>query len=105
MKNWPKVNTRIDYSFKLKVLNWRFETKSSLPETAKQFRIRTPTQIYQWEQYLFAGRLRPNKWSITPMQNKPEKTKKELQDENDYLRARVAYLEKLDALIQKKKKS
>jgi hypothetical protein len=39
------------------------------------------------------------------MQNKPEKTKKELQDENDYLRARVAYLEKLDALIQKKKKS
>ena len=38
------------------------------------------------------------------MKDKPDKTKKELQDEIDYLRARVAYLEKLDALIQKKKK-
>lgn len=103
--NRPKVKTRIDYSFKLKVLNWRLETKSSLPETAKQFRIRTPAQVYQWEQDLLAGRLRPNKGSTANMQNKPEKTKKELQDEIDYLRARVAYLEKLDALIQKKKKS
>ncbi|MCM0597595.1 transposase [Periweissella fabaria] len=54
---------------------------------------------------MFAGRLKPNKGSIAPMQNKPEKTKKELQDENDYLRARVDYLEKIDSLIQKKKKS
>ncbi|MBM7545118.1 helix-turn-helix domain-containing protein [Periweissella beninensis] len=100
----PKVKTQIDYSFKLKVLNWRFETKSSFPETAKQFRIRTPTQIYQWERDLLSGRLRPNKGSIVKMKDKPDKTKKELQDEIDYLRARVAYLEKLDALIQKKKK-
>ena len=36
---------------------------------------------------------------------KEPKTLKQLQEENEFLRARVAYLEKLGALIQKKQKS
>ncbi|MBM7544305.1 helix-turn-helix domain-containing protein [Periweissella beninensis] len=43
--NRPKVKTRLDYSFKRKVLNWHLKTKSSFLKTAKQFRIRTPAQI------------------------------------------------------------
>ncbi|MCX2456186.1 hypothetical protein [Lacticaseibacillus nasuensis] len=44
------------------------------------------------------------------MSNKPDaqhqtKTNKQLQEENDYLQVRIAYLEKLHALAQKKNKS
>ncbi|WP_125754449.1 helix-turn-helix domain-containing protein [Lacticaseibacillus baoqingensis] len=101
--------TNYDYSYKIKVIKWRAKTGASLPVTARHYQISHPALIYQWEQALKAGRLQPSKGRSRGMPDKPDaqrqnKTNKQLQEENDYLRVRIAYLEKLHALAQKKKK-
>ena len=63
--------------------------------------------IWDWEQKLLEGRLKPSKgrslnMTDKPKQSKHSKTLKQLQEENEILRIRVAYLEKLEALAQKK---
>ena len=103
------TKTYYDYSFKMKVIRWRLEHNTSYPVTAKFFNIRHPSMIWQWERALESGHLQPNKGRSSRMPDKPDKqsreTNKKLQEENDYLRVRVAYLEKLHALAQKKKQS
>ncbi|AVK99415.1 transposase [Pediococcus inopinatus] len=96
--------TYFDYSFKMKVIKWRLDQNASLPITAKQFRIKHPAVIWQWERALEQGRLNPNqRRSNTMSDSNNEKSKKELEEENRELRVKLAYLEKLHALVQKKK--
>jgi transposase-like protein len=101
--------TNYDYSYKIKVIKWRMKTGASLPITARHFQISHPSLIFQWEQALREGRLQPIKGRSRGMPNKSssksDKDIKALQAENDFLRVRVAYLEKLHALAEKKKKS
>lgn len=99
--------TYYSYSFKMKVIQWRSAHRACFPVTAQHFRLKNPVTIWDWEKKLLQGRLKNSRGRPSKMTkpNKDNKTLKQLQDENDFLRARVAYLEKLDALIQKKKKS
>ncbi|KRN26867.1 IS transposase [Lactobacillus selangorensis] len=98
--------TYYDYSFKMEVIHWRSAHRASFPVAAQHFRLKNPVIIWDWEKKLLQGRLKSTRGRSSKMTKpKDEKTLKQLQDENDFLRARVAYLEKLDALIQKKKKS
>jgi transposase len=107
LKNQNRIKTSYDYSFKIKVIKWRLENHASFPVAAKRFKIRAPNVIWQWERALLEGRLKPNRGRRNTMTKKPrtDDEKRRLQEENDYLRVRVAYLEKLHALAQKKKKS
>ena len=61
VKNQQRHKTNYSYTFIIKVISWRLEKQASLPMTAKRFHIRHPAQIWQWEQALKAGRLKPDK--------------------------------------------
>ncbi|WP_369833186.1 helix-turn-helix domain-containing protein [Companilactobacillus pabuli] len=100
--------TFYDYSFKIKVITWRVDHRASYPVTAKRYKIRNPTTIWQWERDLESGRLKPNDRRSGKMTDKKPRTAEELkhlEEENRRLKIRVAYLEKLHALTQKKKNS
>ena len=102
------MKTNHTYSFKIEVINWRLENKASLPVTARHFSIRSPSTIWIWERALEQGLLRRNKGRPEKMTDKPKNDKDELKqvkEENEFLKVRVAYLEKLHALVQKKEKS
>lgn len=60
--------------------------------------------IWDWERKLIEERLKPFKGRSLKMTDKAKqsKTLKQLPEENELLRIRVAYLEKLEALAQKK---
>ena len=96
--------TFYDYSFKIEVIKWRQIHHASYPATAERFRIKNPVTIWDWERKFMEGRLKPFKGRSSKMPDKSSKhkTNKELQEENEILRIRVAYLEKLEALAQKK---
>lgn len=96
--------TFYDYSFKIKVIKWRQEHRASYPVTATHFRLKQPMMVWDWERRLIEGRLKPSKGRCLKMtdKSKQSKTLKQLQEENELLRIRVAYLEKLEALAQKK---
>ena len=105
LNNASQSKTNYQYSFKIKVIKWRLEHKASLPVTAKKFHIRTPATIWQWERALESGRLKSNKQRRKKIMTKQEDNKiKKLEEENELLRIKVAYLEKLEALAQEKKK-
>ncbi|WP_337692576.1 hypothetical protein, partial [Companilactobacillus halodurans] len=95
-----------DYSFKIMVITWRIDNSESYPSTAKHFDIKAPATIWQWEKSLISGRLKPQigRFDIMSENNKDRKLK-ELEAENERLRVKVAYLEKLKALTQKNPKS
>lgn len=96
--------TFYDYSFKIKVIKWRQEHHASYPVTVTHFRLKQPMMAWDWERRLIEGRLKPSKgWSLKMTdKSKQSKTLKQLQEENELLRIRLAYLEKLEALAQKK---
>ncbi|WP_370447981.1 helix-turn-helix domain-containing protein [Lactobacillus sp. CBA3606] len=96
--------TFYDYSFKIKVIKWRQEYHASYPVTATHFRLKQPMMVWDWECKLIEGRLKPSKGRSLKMTDKSKqpKTLKQLQEENELLRIWVAYLEKLEALAQKK---
>jgi len=98
--------TFYDYSFKIKVIKWRQMHHASYPVVAKHFKIKNPVTIWEWERKLIEGHLRPSKGRFLQMTDKSKpnnaKTIKQLQEENELLRVRVEYLEKLEALAQKK---
>lgn len=113
-ENQTSTKTYIDYSVKLEVIHWRLEHKASLPAAASHFGIRHPAQIWQWERALREGRLKSSRGRPTTMpKSKPKtgrqddlgRTNAELTQENELLRLRIAYLEKLHALVEKKRKS
>lgn len=75
-----------------------------LPVTAKKFHIRSLIIIWQWERALESGRLNPSKQRRKNNMTKQDDNKiKKLEKENELLRIKVAYLEKLEALARGKR--
>ena len=107
----PKTSkAKYSSEFKLKVLTVMLEQGLSQSGVALIFNISSPALISHWHKaYRFhgisgliskpKGRTAMNKPFMT---DKPddEKTLAELKRENEYLRAKVAYLKKLDALLK-----
>ncbi|MFL1696504.1 helix-turn-helix domain-containing protein, partial [Weissella kandleri] len=103
-KDLHRQKTKYPYSFKIKVIKWRLDYRASYPVAARKFRITSPSIIWQWERTLETGRLKPDKQRRIRTMNKQEQDKiKKLEEENELLRIKVAYLEKLEALAQEKK--
>lgn len=95
--------TKYTDSFKIKVITWRLTHHVSYPITAKKFGIRSYMSIWQWERDLETGRLKTSKQRRTRIMSQQQDNRmKQLEEENERLRIKVAYLEKLDALVQKK---
>ena len=104
--------------FKLSVLEYRQKNGLSLLETAKHFKIKQSSTIANWQrQYKEKGfeglcgqKGRPKKLGDSNMSkdkiNKLTTSEKEelikLRQENLYLRARLEYEKKLEALVQKR---
>lgn len=107
-----------DAQFKMSVLRRMWREELSQQQVAAAFDIRCPGHIAKWERQYHAGgidalaprpRGRPKKMTHSD-HDKPaeasvpdERTREQLLKENEYLRAEVAYLKKLDALLQAKK--
>ena len=104
--------------FKLQVLQHMWREELSYGQTQALFGIRNKTGVATWErQYNEGGieALKPRPKGRQPAMPKPEPppvppvsipdrnaTHEDLLKENAYLRAEVAYLKKLDALVQAK---
>ncbi|TMT04463.1 transposase, partial [Apilactobacillus kunkeei] len=95
------TKTYYEYSFKIKVINWRLKNHESLTNAARHFGISAPFVIYQWERLAAEGRLNKPKGRPPKMKNNKdmslEEKNKQLEQQVTYLQAKVAYLEKLDA--------
>lgn len=105
--------------FKLSVLRHMWDNSLSKGQTATVFNIRRHATVGDWERAYRAGgleALKPHREGKPAMQPAPEKkpatakvedtrTREELLDEVEYLRAEVAYLKKLDALVRSRKQS
>lgn len=107
-----------DARFKLDVLRRMWRDELSYNQVAALYDIRHPPRVGIWERQYHAGGLgalapklrgRPKRMPTAKPPIKPAaqgndtRTVEELRKENEYLRAEVAYLKKLDALIQAKK--
>ena len=110
-----KTHTSYSGEFKLSVLEYKQINGLSLLETAKHFKIKQPSTIAGWQrQYKEKGfeglcgeKGRPKKLGDSNMaKDKLTTTEKEelikLRQENLYLRARLEYEKKLEALVQKR---
>lgn len=117
-----KKMTKTLYSgeFKLRVIQYRHINKCSYRETANHFEIDNPSMIANWQRkYLEEGFEGLNKFIgrpksmfkvddekyINKLKNLDELEKEEvikLREENEFLRASLAYEKKLKALIQER---
>lgn len=106
--------------FKLRVIQYRHINKCSYRETANHFEIDNPSMIANWQRkYLEEGFEGLNKFIgrpksmfkvddekyINKLKNLDELEKEEvikLREENEFLRASLAYEKKLKALIQER---
>jgi len=102
--------------FKISVVQHMRQHRLSFLSTAAHFNIPSPSTILQWQRLYNAGNLiaqvAPTNMnastSVPASDNKQPidtRTREELLDEVEYLRAEVAYLKKLDALIRAKKQA
>jgi transposase len=108
-----KKHSYYTVQFKKSVLDRMWRNQLSCRQVSVLFNIRNDRAVSQWERQYHAGTLdierrRGRKKMISsksPADQKPdeERTKEELLDQVKYLRAEVAYLKKLDALIQARK--
>ncbi len=112
----PRPKRRLyTLSFKMEVIQYWLDTSLPLPDIAAKFNISSYLSIDRWVKLYRQGGFealttpphppRPHmpikpKKRDTPLE---EMTKEELLEELAYRRAEVAYLKKLDALIQQKK--
>lgn len=107
-----------DAQFKLSVLRRMWSEQWSLGQTATTFDIRCPAHIGKWERQYHGGgiqalnprrRGRPKQMTTSdlpkaaPEQPDEARSREELLEQVKYLRAEVAYLKKLQALVQAKK--
>ncbi|WP_199413353.1 transposase [Weissella confusa] len=100
IKDSHRKQTSYPYSFKIKVINWRLTHYASYPVAARKFRVTSPSLIWQWERALESGRLKPDNRRRKRTMNKQEHDKiKKLEEENELLRIKVAYLEGADVKI------
>ncbi|MDE4455368.1 helix-turn-helix domain-containing protein [Psychrobacter sp. DAB_AL62B] len=112
----PK-SSKAHYSrdFKHHVITTMLEQALSQSEVALTFNISSPALISHWHKayrlYGMSGLISKRKGRIAMTKpfitDKPddEKTLAELKRENEYLRAEVAYLKKLDALLKQKEQA
>ena len=112
----PKYS-RYDAQFKLQVLQRLWQEGLSYSELAALYDIRSRTAIPCWERQYHDGGIealepRPRRRLKKMTSPKPAKSAHKtdedssleaLRQENEYLRAEVAYLKKLNALVQAKK--
>lgn len=118
-KGLSKKSTHYSAQFKLSVLQHMWRTKLSFNQTAAVFDIRSWASVGIWERQYHSGGLnalapRPRGRVKKMPQSPPSKpvelttddqrTREQLLKENEYLRAELAYLKKLDALIQAEKR-
>jgi transposase len=110
-----KKFSHYDAQFRRSVLQHMWDGDLSYGQVAAVFNIRSPGCISQWERCYHSGGLdaliprsrgKPNKMP-TPEETKPqlppdgaERTRDELVAEVNHLRMEVAYLKKLQALVQ-----
>ncbi len=111
--------TKTEYSgeFKLRVIQYRQINRLSYQETANHFKINLGSTIACWQRiYLedgFEGLNRPiGRSKKVPNHEKDKPTKKlkesekeeliRLREENQYLKASIAYQKKLNALVQER---
>ncbi len=117
-KGLIKKYSTYDVPFKVAVLKRMWRDGLSLQQVAALFDIRHPAHVHKWEgQYHSGGvdalaskpRGRPKRMTNPeppkppPPEGQDTRTLDELRRENAYLRAEVAYLKKLDALVRAKK--
>jgi len=115
-----KKYSHYDAQFRMSVLSYMWREGLSYQQVAAVFDIRWPGCISKWEHQYHAGGIdalascpRGRRKTMThPDHEKPteesapdERTREQLLKENEYLRAEVAYLKKLDALLQAKKQA
>jgi transposase len=114
-----KKRSRYDAAFKLSVLQHMWENRLSITQTAAKFDIRRHSTVGDWERAYREGGVealtppptRRVKKIVIPT-TKPEtpagedkRSREELLAENEQLRMEVAYLKKLEALVQARQKS
>ncbi len=110
----PKRST-YSAQFKLQVLSHQDREQLSSRQVAAIYDIRNPNQVVVWRRNLDQGRLqaresgneeqptmKPKRRSAAPSSTVVADAEKALREENDRLRAEVAYLKKLQALIRSK---
>jgi transposase len=106
--------TNYDIHFKMDVLNYMNEFGASLTQTAAVYNISTPSTILQWKRQieemgpdalLSKKKGRPSMKKETKKPQPVEGSQEALLAENERLRMEIAYLKKLQALIQEKEKS
>jgi len=111
-----KGHSKYSAEFKLAVLEGIQRDNLSQSEARAIWGIRDPGAISRWERQYHEGGLpallprpkgRPRKMPnssppepIAPESEQDQRTREQLLKENEYLRAEVAYLKKLDALIR-----
>lgn len=115
-----KKSTRYSAEFKLSVLQCMWKEELSYRQVAAQFNIRGGSIIGMWERQYHEGGLdalmskprgRTKKITMpespTPVQapQTDTRTLEDLRKENEYLRAEVAYLKKLNALVRAKQQA
>lgn len=115
-----KSRARYTAEFKISVVQHMRQHGLSLLATAAHFNIPALSTILQWQQLYNAGNLTASARNQQPPMKTPTsapttlsdtarpadtRTREELLDEVEYLRAEVAYLKKLDALIRAKKQA
>lgn len=113
-----RPNRKPSAEFKLEVLERMWKENLSLTQATVLFNIRDPSVVAAWERLYKEGgitSLIPKPRGRRPAMNQPpeprvqaptsdeDQTREELLKENARLRAEVAYLKKLDALVQAKK--
>lgn len=110
-----KKSSHYDAAFRLCVLQHMWDGELSYGQVAAVFNIRSPGSISQWERCYHSGgidaliprsRGKPNKMPSSHEPKPPlppdgaERTRDELIAEVNHLRMEVAYLKKLQALVQ-----
>ena len=110
-----KSYTNNSLEFKMDVLNYINDTGASIEEATTVYNVSSAGLVWKWK-HLYDTQgidaLNPKIKERSPMKKETKKKKKQpveeskvtLQDEVDRLRMENAYLKKLQALIQKKRK-
>lgn len=107
---------KYETQFKLQILVHQGPEQLSSRRVAALYDIRNPNQVVVWRRNLDQGRLqasengkeeqpkmKPERRCATPSSTVVDDAEKTLREANDRLRAEVAYLKKLQALIRSKK--